>query len=102
MAWVDYCLINTTGKRNKFFADDGFSKTIIKENMNKVKQSANAILDKFLGKTIALNIISYAIITEVMTRKSGATHYCNYYSVINNTIDFSKLIQLLVENNVFD
>ena len=37
-----------------------------------------------------------------MARESGATDYDNHYLVVNNTVDVSKLIQLLVEDGVFE
>ena len=87
---MDYSLINTLGKANKFFADDLFGKTIIKENKDKVRPLANTISDKFLKETVVLNIISLAKTREVMARKSGATNHGNHYSAINNTVDVSK------------
>ncbi len=90
--WMNYCLINTSGRANKFFVDDRFSETIIKENKDKVRPSANATSDKFLKETVMLNIISLAKTREVMARKSGATNHSNHHSVVNNTINVSKLI----------
>ena len=37
-----------------------------------------------------------------MVRKNGVTNYGNHYSVVNNTVDVSKLVQLLVENSFFE
>ena len=37
-----------------------------------------------------------------MGRKSGAINHGNYHSAVNNTIDVSKLVQLLVEDGVFE
>lgn len=65
-AWMDYCLINTSERANNFFADDWFSKTIIKKNKDKVKLSANTILDEFLREIVTLNIISLVKIREIM------------------------------------
>ena len=101
-AWMDYCLINTSRRANKFFADDWFGETIIKENKDKVKPSVNATSDEFLRKTVALNIISLAKTREVMARESGATNHGNHHSAVNNTVDVSKLVQLLVEDGVFE
>ena len=96
---MDYCVINTSGRVNKCFADDWFGETIIKENKDKVKPLANATSDEFLRETVALNIISPR---EVMARESGAINHGNHHSAVNNTIDISKLVQLLVEDGVFE
>lgn len=78
------------------------SGTIIKKNKDKFKSSANAILDKFLRDIIALKIISLAQTREIMARENGATNYNNHHSAVHNTIDISKLVQLLVKDCVFE
>lgn len=37
-----------------------------------------------------------------MLEKSDATNYNNYYSRVNNIISVSKLIELYVQNSVFE
>lgn len=37
-----------------------------------------------------------------MTRKSGTTNYDNHHSVINNKVDISKFVQLLIKDDVFE
>ena len=37
-----------------------------------------------------------------MARKSGATNHGNHHSAVNNTVNVSKLVQLLVEDGVFE
>lgn len=99
---MNYCLIDTLEKLNKFFINNQFNKTIIKKNKNKVKLSANATLEKFLRETNMLNIVSLAKTKKVIDKKSGVINHSNYHSIVNNTIDISKLVQLLVENGVFE
>lgn len=99
---MDYCLINTLGRQNKFFANNWFGKTIIKKNKNKVRPSANTTLDEFLKETVALNIISFAKTRKVIAKKSGAIEHSNHHSVVNNTVDVLKLIQLLVKDSIFE
>ena len=89
---MDYCLINTSGRANKFFVDDRFGETINKEIKDKVRPSANVTSDKFLRETVVLNIISLAKTREVMARKSVATNHGNHHIAINNTVDVSKLV----------
>lgn len=97
---MDNSLINTLEKANKFFADNQFNETIIKGNKDKVRLSANTTSDKFLRETIALNIIPLAKTREVMAKESGITNHGNHHSAINNTIDISQLVQLLIEDGV--
>lgn len=48
-----------------------------------------------------LNIISLAKMRKVMARKSDVINYNNHHSAVNNTINDSKLVELLVEENIF-
>ena len=89
---MKYCIINTSERATKFFINDQFSETIIKENKDKVKPSVNATSNEFLRETIALNIISLAKIKEIIAKKSGTTNHDNHHSMINNTVDVSKLV----------
>lgn len=49
-----------------------------------------------------MNIISLTKIKEVIARESGSTNHGNHYSAVNNTVNVSKLVQLLVEDGVFE
>lgn len=89
--WIDYYLINMSGKINKLFTNSWFGKTIIKKNKDKVKLLANTISNKFLREIVILNIISFAKNKKVMAKESGATNHYYYHSIIKNTIDLLKL-----------
>lgn len=91
-ALIDYCLINMSGKTNKFFANNWFGETIIKKNRDKVRPSANITLDKFLRKTVISNIISLTKTKDIKPKKSSATNYGNHHLAVNNTVDVSKLV----------
>lgn len=66
---MNYYLINTSGKTNKFFIDDWFGETIIKENKDKIRPSANTPLDEFLREIVTLNIILLARTREIIAKK---------------------------------
>lgn len=59
-------------------------------------------MDKFLKKIVALNIISLIKIREIIARENNVTNHSNYYLTVNNIVDISKLVQLLVKNGVFE
>lgn len=99
---MDYCLINILRRANKFFANNCFSKIIIKENKDKIRPSANAILDKFLRETVTLNIILFAKTRDVIVGKNSAINHSNYYLAVNNSVNISKLVQLLIKDSVFE
>lgn len=37
-----------------------------------------------------------------MVKESGAINYRYYYSAVNSIIDISKLVQLLVKDDIFE
>lgn len=75
---MNYCLINISGKANKFFANNWFGKTIIKKNKNEVRLLAIAILDKYLRETITLNILLFTKTRGVMAKENPITNYDNH------------------------
>lgn len=98
---MNYYLINISGKANKFFINDWFGETIIKENKDKIKPSANTSLDEFYKEIVMLNIILLAKTGEIIAKKSDATNYDNPHLAINNTVDVLELVLLLVKNGIF-
>lgn len=98
---INQYLINILEKPNNVFINNWFGKIIIKKNKNKVKLSTNCILNKFLIEIIVFNIISFAKTREVINKKYSTTQYSNYHLVVNNTINISNLVQLLIDNSVF-
>lgn len=57
-AWLDYCLINASGRSEKFYPDNQLREIIIKLYKEKVRFSSNTKSDKFLDKLVASKIIS--------------------------------------------
>lgn len=101
-AWLDYYLINPSGRLNKFYADDRFGKTIIKLCKEKVRPSSNASSDKFLQEIIAPNVLSLWKIKEVMAGAIQSTSHGNHHSPVGSTSDLSLLVKILVEDKVFE
>lgn len=57
-AWLQYCLINPSGKCEKFMPDDLSDKRIIMLNKEKIQPSANVKVDEFLRDTVSMNATS--------------------------------------------
>lgn len=100
-AWLDYCLINLTGRERKFYADDRFGKTIIKLNKEKVRPSANAKFNVFLRETIALNVMSLSKSKKILAQATGATWHENCHSIVNTRSDVILIVKLIQETNIF-
>ncbi|MCJ1345659.1 hypothetical protein MMC31_003867 [Peltigera leucophlebia] len=101
-SWLDYCLINISGRKSKFYADDRFGETIIKLNKKKVRPSSNAKSDEFLRETIALNVMSLWKSKEVLAQATSTTRHGSRHSVVDTTVDVDFLVKLLLEINIFD
>ncbi len=100
-AWLDYCLINLTGRKGKFYTDNRFGETIIKLNKEKVRPSANAKSDVFLRETIVLNVMSLWKSKEVLTQATGATRHRNCHLVVDTRSDVILMVKLIQETKVF-
>lgn len=72
--------------------DNWFDKTIIKKNKNIIRLLANIIFNKFLKKTIVLNIILFAETKEIKIKKRDFTSHGNNNWEINNTLNILKLV----------
>lgn len=101
-AWLDYCVINPSGGKDTFMADNRFGETIIMLNKEKVRPSANAKSDSFLREMVALNVMSLWKCKEVMARITGATSHENYYLLVSTFPDMSLLVKHLVEDAAFE
>lgn len=99
--WLDYRLINLTGREGKFYANNQFSKIIIKLNKEKVRPSVNAQSDIFLREIIALNVMSLWKSKEMLSQTIRATQHGNHYSVINSRSDVILMIKLIRKTDVF-
>ncbi len=100
-AWLDYCLINLTGQKGKFYANNRFGETIIKLNKKKVRPFANAKSDVFLRKTIALNVMSLWKSKEMLARATRATRHRNRHSVIDSRSNITLMVKLIGKTDVF-
>ena len=101
-AWLDYCLINPSGRPEKFYPDDRFGETIIKLCKEKVRPSSNAKSDEFLREVVAPNVLSLWKIKEVMARATQSTSHGNHHSLVGNSSDLCLLVKILVEDKVFE
>lgn len=77
LAWYDYCLINLSGRFNKFIADNQFNKRIILLNKDKIRLFANAKSDEIFRKTIRLNVLSLWSCKEAVLYITEAIFYDN-------------------------
>ena len=99
-AWLDYCLINPDGRT--FCAVDRHGETIIRENKDKVRPSANAKDDNFLRDTVARNIPTFRACKRAMYESTGSTKYGTQHSLVNTFHDVALIAKTLAENRVFE
>ena len=99
-AWLDYCLINPDGRT--FYAVDRHGDTVIRENKDKVRPSANAKSDDFLRKTVARNIPTLWACKAAMYRSTGATEYGYRHSSVDASHDVALISNTLSVARVFE
>ena len=101
-AWYDYCLINPSGRADKFYADDRFGETIIKLNKEKIQLSANAKTDHFFKEIVALNQLSLWKSKLVMAQATRATNHGNRHAVVDTNHDIKVIVDLFVLEKPFE
>ncbi len=82
-------------------ADNRFGERMILLNKEKVCPSANAKSDEFLGKTVALNVLSLWSYKEIVSRATGVTSYDNHYSFVAKLPDVSLLVKHIINESIF-
>ena len=100
-AWMDYCLIDPDG-RGVFCAVDRHGETVIRENKDKVRPSANAKDDDFLRITVARNIPSLLACKQAMKGATGARGWGNRHSTVKKFSDVISVASSVVEERIFD
>lgn len=81
--------------------DDRFGERIILSNKKKVRPSANAKIDEFLGITMALNVLSLWLYKEAVLQATDTIFHGNYYSFIAKLPDVSLLAKHMINNSIF-
>lgn len=100
-AWLQSCLINISGRPNKFVPDDRFGETIIMLNKENINPSANAKSDEFLRETVSRNVMSLWNGKEALSRATGSTSHGNRHSTVGSFPDICYLVKLLTNESVF-
>ena len=101
-AWYDYCVINPSGRADKFYPEDQFGETIIKLNKEKFHPSANAKTDQFFEEVVALNQLSLWKSKSVMARVTGSTDHGNRHGLVNVNFDIKVVVDILVQEKPFE
>ncbi len=100
-AWLDYSLINLSGRADKFMADDRFGERIILLNKEKICPSANITSDEFLREIVAMNVISLWKCQEAVSHATGAISHGNQHSLTAKLPDILLLVKHMTEDFLF-
>lgn len=100
-AWLKSCLINISGRPNKFVPEDRFGETIIMLNKDNINPSANAKSDEFLRETVSRNVLSLCNSKEALSQATGSTSHGNRHSTVGSYPDVCYLVKLLIKESVF-
>ena len=101
-AWLHSCLINISGRPNKFVPDDWFGETIIMLNKENINPSANAKSDEFLRETVSRNVLSLWNSKAVLSQAARSTSHGNRHSTISSFPDICYLIKILANESAFE
>lgn len=100
-AWLDYCLINPSGKPDEFCSDDWFGETITQLNNEKLRSSDSPMGDTYLRDIVAPNAFSLWKSQEVMASATGATNHGDHHAVVKTHDDVSYVLRELLSEDVF-
>lgn len=100
-AWLESCLINISGRPNKFVPDNRFGETIIMLNKENINPSTNAKSDEFLRETVLQNVLSLCNSKEALSQATGSTSHGNRHSTVSSYLAVCYLVKLLTNEAVF-
>ena len=99
--WLDYYLINLSGKVDNFIADNWFGEKIMLLNKEKICQSANASSDEFLRTIMTMNVISLWKCWKVVYCITGATLHSKRHNLSVKLPDILLLVKYMTEYSLF-
>lgn len=100
--WLYSCLINISGRLNKFVLDDRFGETIIMLNKENINPSTNIKSNKFLRKTVSRNVLSLWNSKVVLLQAVRLILHGNWHSTISSFPDICYLVKILANESAFE
>lgn len=94
-------LINLSDRPNKFIPNDWFSERIILLNKKNICPSANAKINEFLRKMVALNVWSLWSYKKAVLQAKSTTLHGNCHLFIVKLPDVSLLFKHIINNSIF-
>ena len=98
--WMQNCLVNPSGERGKWMADDLFGEYVVREIKAKINPSTNVLSDRHLCETIASQVMSLYACKKTMARECCSRNYGIRSTELSTSFDVAHLTRTLLEETI--
>ena len=98
--WMDFCLINPSGKKEGWMACDYFGEYVVREVKAMMHNDKGEVNDRFLRQTISPLILNFRAIREVMETQAGVPFRSQHSTPVQSSADVLAIAQKLMYQRV--
>ena len=99
--WLENSLLNLSGTRGAWLADDQVCEHVVRETKNELPSSHTPANKKFMYETAARQVLIAMESRDTIYRDCGAAEHYKHSSIARDDVDVRKLTELLMDRQVF-
>ena len=98
--WMDFCLLNPSGKKEGWMACDYFREYVVQEVKAMMHNDKGEVNDRFLPQTISPLILNFRAIREVIETQAGVSFRSQHSTPVQSSADVLAIAQKLMYQGV--
>jgi hypothetical protein len=99
--WLDFCLINPSGKQEGWMACDYFGEYVVREVKGMMHNDTGEAQDRFLRQTLSPLIMNFREMRQVMEVQCGVPFSSQHSTPVDSSADVAAIATRLVAEGVF-
>jgi len=94
--WMDFCLLNPSGKKEGWIACDYFGEYVVREVKAMMHNDKGEVNDRFLRQTISPLILNFRAIREIIETQVSAPFRGQHSTQVQSSADIVAIAQKLI------
>jgi hypothetical protein len=99
--WLDFCLINPSGKKEGWMPCDYFGEYVVREVKAMMHNDTGEVHDRFLRETLSPLIMNFREIRQVMEVQCGVPFSSQHSTPVDSSADVAAIAIRLIAEGVF-
>jgi hypothetical protein len=99
--WLDFCLINPSGKKEGWMPCDYFGEYVVREVKAMMHNDKGEVNNRFLRETLSPLIMNFREIRKVMEDQCGVPFSSQHSTPVDSSADVAAIANRLVADGVF-